>query len=127
MPNLDIRKDIKSFTGKPVFKKDKKSGKLKLARVKGHIPGAKVFPNELLTGAEAPVAFAAPEEIKHMANELGIDASSDMITYCNSGQLASGSWFVFSELLGNKNVRLYDGSMHQWALEKRPVKTMIME
>lgn len=96
-------------------------------RRKGHIPGAKVFPNELLTDAEAPVTFAEPEEIKYMANELGIDASSDMITYCNSGQLASGSWFVFSELLGNKNVRLYDGSMHQWALEKHPVKTMILE
>ena len=96
-------------------------------RRKGHIPGAKVFPNELLTSAEAPVMFAEPEEIKHMANELGIDAGSDMITYCNSGQLASASWFVFSELLGNNKVKLYDGSMHQWALEKRPITTMKME
>ena len=71
--------------------------------------------------------FAEPEEIKHMANELGIDAGSDMITYCNSGQLASASWFVFSELLGNNKVKLYDGSMHQWALEKRPITTMKME
>ena len=96
-------------------------------RRKGHIPGAKVFPSELLTSAEAPVMFAEPEKIQHMANELGIDAGSDMITYCNSGQLASASWFVFSELLGNKNVKLFDGSMHQWALEKRPVTTMKME
>ncbi len=96
-------------------------------RKKGHIPGAKVFPNELLTSAEAPVVFAEPGDLQQMASELGIDAASDMITYCNSGQLASASWFVFSELLGNKNVRLYDGSMHQWALEKRPVTTMEME
>lgn len=96
-------------------------------RKKGHIPGAKVFPNDLLTSAQAPVVFAQTGEIQHMASELGIDASSDMITYCNSGQWASGSWFVFSELLGNKNVKLYDGSMHQWALEKRPLTIMEME
>ena len=96
-------------------------------RRKGHIPGAKVFPNELLTSAEAPVVFAEAGEIQQMASELGIDAGSDMITYCNSGQLASAGWFVFSELLGNENVKLYDGSMHQWALEKRAVTTMEME
>jgi thiosulfate/3-mercaptopyruvate sulfurtransferase len=96
-------------------------------RRKGHIPGAKVFPNELLTSAVAPVVFAEPGEIRQMASELGIDPASDMITYCNSGQLASASWFVFSELLGNKHVKLYDGSMHQWALEKRAVTAMEME
>ncbi len=71
--------------------------------------------------------FAEPGDIQHMANELGIDAGSEMITYCNSGQLASASWFVFSELLGNNKVKLYDGSMHQWTLEKHPVTTMKME
>jgi len=96
-------------------------------RRKGHIPGARVFPNELLTSSTTPAFFAEADDISLMASELGIDAESDMITYCNSGQWASGSWFVFSELLGNKNVRLYDGSMHQWSLEKRPVVTMKME
>ena len=96
-------------------------------RRKGHIPGAKVFPNELLTDAQTPVVFTEPEDIQIMAGELGIDVKSDMITYCNSGQLASASWYMFSELLGVQNVKLYDGSMHQWALEKRPIVTMKME
>jgi len=96
-------------------------------RKKGHIPGAKIFPNELLTSAGGEVYFASPEDIQQMASELGIDSGANIITYCNSGQLASASWFVFSELLGNKNVKLYDGSMHQWALEKRPVVKMKME
>ena len=96
-------------------------------RKKGHIPGARVFPNELLTGAVPPVRFTEPEEFRQMANQLGIDTGAALITYCNSGQLASGSWFYISELLGNKNVKLYDGSMHQWALEKRPVTRMKME
>lgn len=96
-------------------------------RKKGHIPGAKVFPNELLTSAGAAPYFTDTEELKSMAAELGIDTDANIITYCNSGQLASASWFVFSELMGNKNVKLYDGSMHQWALEKRPVVKMKME
>jgi thiosulfate/3-mercaptopyruvate sulfurtransferase len=62
-----------------------------------------------------------------MAEQLGIDTTAAIITYCNSGQLASASWFVFSELLGNDKVKLYDGSMHQWSLEKRPVVRMRME
>jgi len=94
-------------------------------RKKGHIPGARIFPVELLTNARAPAWFADTEALQQMAEELGIDTGANIITYCNSGQLASASWFVFSELLGNANVKLYDGSMHQWALEKRPVEKTI--
>lgn len=96
-------------------------------RKKGHIPGAKVFPNELLTRADAGEVFMDSEDLQQMAEQLGIDTDAPIITYCNSGQLASASWFVFSELLGNKKVKLYDGSMHQWSLEKRPVVKMKME
>jgi thiosulfate/3-mercaptopyruvate sulfurtransferase len=96
-------------------------------RKKGHIPGAKVFPNQLLTSADTPALITEPDQIRQMATELGIKPDVNMITYCNSGQLASASWFVFSELMGNKNVKLYDGSMHQWALEKRPVIQMKLE
>lgn len=96
-------------------------------RKKGHIPSAKIFPNELLTSAGSAVYFTDVEDIQQMTKELGINTSANIITYCNSGQLASASWFVFSELIGNKNVKLYDGSMHQWALEKRPVEKMKME
>ena len=96
-------------------------------RKKGHIPGAKVFPDELITTANPPVRFTKAKELQQLAGELGIDTGKNLITYCNSGQLASGSWFVMSELLGNRNVKLYDGSMHQWSVEKRPVVTLKME
>jgi len=49
------------------------------------------------------------------------------ITYCNSGQTASEGWFILSELLGNRDVRLYDASMQEWTLKKLPVNTMKME
>ena len=73
------------------------------------------------------VYFADIEDIQQMADELGIDTKANIIAYCNSGQFDSASWFVFSESMGNKNVELYDGSMHQWAVEKRPVVKMKVE
>jgi thiosulfate/3-mercaptopyruvate sulfurtransferase len=94
---------------------------------KGHIPGAKLFPDELISSKSMPSRFLVPEESRQLAKALNIDANAETITYCNSGHLASGSWFIISELLGNKQVKMYDGSMHQWTLEKRPVKAMVVE
>ena len=93
----------------------------------GHIPSAKVFPNELLTGPAAPNKFFPAEKMKQLVDQLGLKSTGNTITYCNTGHLASGSWFVMHELMGNKNVKLYDGSMHEWTLEKRPTVAMKME
>jgi len=93
----------------------------------GHIPGAKSFPTELLTEAGAPAKFAAPEKLTDLTKAMGIDPKKTTITYCNSGHLATGGWFFMHEVLGNKNVKMYDGSMHEWTKEKRPVVSMKME
>ncbi len=37
-----------------------------------------------------------------------------VVSYCNTGHWASTNWFVMSELLGHKNVTLYDDSMVGW-------------
>lgn len=92
----------------------------------GHIPGAKPYPNELLS-SKMPAKFLKVSDSKSLFNQLGIKTDKKSITYCNSGHLATGSWFVLSELMGNKNVKMYDGSMHQWTLEKHDVTKMKME
>ena len=92
----------------------------------GHIPGAKPYPNELLT-TTMPAKFLKTTQSKSLFEEMGIKADKNSITYCNSGHLATGSWFVLSELMGNKNVKMYDGSMHQWTLEENDVTKMKME
>ncbi|PPR77969.1 MAG: putative thiosulfate sulfurtransferase [Alphaproteobacteria bacterium MarineAlpha2_Bin1] len=38
-----------------------------------------------------------------------------IVSYCNTGHWAATNWFVLSELLGRKNVKLYDGSMVEWS------------
>ena len=92
----------------------------------GHIPGAKPYPNELLT-SKMPAKFFNISDSKSLFSQMGIKTDKKSITYCNSGHLATGSWFVLSELMGNKNVKMYDGSMHQWTLEKHDVTAMKME
>jgi len=93
----------------------------------GHIPGAKMLPYDLLVEHNSPARFRSPQNVKELAQALAIDSDKPSITYCNSGHLAAGNWFVLSELMGNKNIRLYDGSMHEWTLEKRPVTVNKME
>lgn len=46
---------------------------------------------------------------------LGSDKAKEVITYCDTGRLASGWWFVLYKILGYKNVKMYDGSSEEWA------------
>ena len=46
------------------------------------------------------------------------------IAYCNTGHWSATDWFVLSEVLGRKDVRLYDGSMAAWtANASRPIES----
>lgn len=88
----------------------------------GHIEGAKLYPTELMTRSTAgALTFMSPATYRALMSAQGIAPDAPAITYCNSGHLASGPWFLLSELLGNTQARLYDGSLHQWTLEKRPL------
>jgi rhodanese-related sulfurtransferase len=93
----------------------------------GHIPGARAYPNSLLTQPKAPARFLPTKQLTGLAEGLGLDPQKATITYCNSGHLASGGWFILHELMGNKKAWLYDGSMHEWTLEKRPVTALVLE
>jgi len=94
---------------------------------KGHVPTAKTFPVELLTYPGGVARFTSAKDLATLAKEFDIDTKKPVITYCNSGHLASGAWFMMSEVMGNKQAKLYDGSMHQWTLEKRPTTVMKLE
>lgn len=88
----------------------------------GHIAGAHSFPTDAITRS-AGVAhyFMTAAEYDRILPEMGIKTRAPTITYCNTGHLASGAWFVMSEVLGDKTARLYDGSMLEWTTEGRPV------
>ena len=86
----------------------------------GHLEGAKLYPTELMfKAAGGALKFMPAATYAGLMQAQGIDPKQAAITYCNSGHLSSGPWFVLSEILGNRQAKLYDGSLHQWTLEKR--------
>lgn len=97
---------------------------------KGHIPGSKILPNDIVFkhGDGKGLKFRAINELRAALGALGIPSGGDVIAYCNSGHLGSGSWFVLSELTGNKQARLYDASLHGWTKgNKRPMALGLLE
>lgn len=94
----------------------------------GHIPTAKLFPHTLLTEEISPSIFYPMSDISKASEALSVNLQYPTIVYCNSGHLASGTWFVMHELLGNTDVKLYDGSMHEWSANvNRPIISFIIE
>lgn len=90
-------------------------------RAKGHIPGARMHAHADLIDDKSGT-FLPREELLARVRDTGISVEKDSISYCNTGHLASGSWFVLSELLGNSKAKLFDGSMHEWTKDSsRPV------
>ncbi len=88
----------------------------------GHIGGAVNFPSDVLAiTSSSGTHFLTAEQYHAVLKNINVQEQAPSITYCNTGHLASGPWFVMSEVLGNKNVKLYDGSMHEWTLENQPV------
>ena len=95
----------------------------------GHIAGAKSLPvGVLVDGGPKGATFYPAEKLKKVVSALGIDDSKPVTTHCNTGHIASLTWFALSELLGNKKAKLYDGSMEEWSKTKgHPVSTFVME
>ncbi|WP_420349012.1 sulfurtransferase [Pelagibius sp.] len=86
------------------------------ARRPGTIPGALSLPEGRLTDGAG--RFVSKARATALAQAAGIDASDEgTITFCNTGHWASLGWFVQSEILGQENVRLYDGSMVDWTAQ----------
>ena len=91
----------------------------------GHIPRARNVPMTVLSNDVGPAALLFDKDtLQQMLALMGASPDSPTTVYCNSGIMASVGWFVLSEVLGNSDVRLYDGSMQEWTLEKMPLTTM---
>ena len=95
---------------------------------KGHISGAKNFPHPLIVEGKVAANFLSKSQLSGLFKAKGIDPSAPSVTYCDSGHLSTGQWFLMHEVMGNKDVKLYDGSMHDWTQNKaHAVTAMKME
>jgi thiosulfate/3-mercaptopyruvate sulfurtransferase len=79
----------------------------------GHIP----------TDQHGPWSKAAEEDGKVKSDdalralygdEAGLDFGKDTIAYCRIGERSAHTWFVLHELLGQANVKNYDGSWTEY-------------
>ncbi len=102
------------YTGM-VYKKPK-------VKAGGHVAGAKMLPPEVRSRSEGvATTFLKPDEYRTVFDAMGINPDAATVTYCNTGHMASGSWFIQHEILGNPKVSLYDGSMTEWTTLGHPV------
>jgi thiosulfate/3-mercaptopyruvate sulfurtransferase len=58
--------------------------------------------------------FLPADEIQRLLNEADFERGKETITYCQGGIRAAHAAFAM-DLLGYDNVRVYDGSMRDWA------------
>ncbi len=90
-----------------------KSGSVQTA---GTLPGATNLPIDWMV--ERGGFFRTPEHQKVLFATANTPTSGKAIAFCNTGHQASVTWFVGHELLGNKDLSLYDGSMADWTQNK---------
>lgn len=58
--------------------------------------------------------FVSAAEARQIAASIPAGADTDTVSFCNTGHWAATNWFALSEVAGQKNVKLYAGSMVDW-------------
>lgn len=91
--------------------------KHRLAKRLGTIPGAKNIPENWLT-MNGGGMFRPKSSLLKAYLAAGVSTSGKQVNFCNTGHWASLGWFVSSEIMGNKDVKMYDGSMLEWSADK---------
>jgi thiosulfate/3-mercaptopyruvate sulfurtransferase len=79
----------------------------------GHVPTAKNVPWS--KAAQEDGTFKSDDDLRTLyGDEAGLDFSKDTIAYCRIGERSAHTWFVLHELLGQANVKNYDGSWTEY-------------
>lgn len=78
----------------------------------GHIPTAVNVPWSKAANDDG--TFRSDDELRALYTAAGLDFGKDTIAYCRIGERSSHTWFVLKELLGQANVKNYDGSWTEY-------------
>jgi thiosulfate/3-mercaptopyruvate sulfurtransferase len=78
----------------------------------GHIPTARNIPWSKAANDDG--TFKSDQDLQSLYQEAGVDLSKDTIAYCRIGERSAHTWFVLHELLGQPNVKNYDGSWTEY-------------
>lgn len=95
----------------PEFFKGEK--KLEFVPATGRIKGAVNLPPGALFNADN--TYKSKAEIEAIAKPVvGADLNKEIILYCDTGKVCTTWWLALNDLLGYKNVKVYDGSSMEW-------------
>jgi thiosulfate/3-mercaptopyruvate sulfurtransferase len=78
----------------------------------GHIPTASNVPWSKAANDDG--TFKSADELQQLYADAGVDFGKDTIAYCRIGERSAHTWFVLHEILGQQNVKNYDGSWTEW-------------
>lgn len=84
------------------------------AKVAGTLDGAVNLQHDKWF-APGSSTFVPADQAKKIAAASPIDPAKETVSFCNTGHWAATNWFAMSEVLGQKNVKLYAGSMVEWS------------
>jgi len=87
----------------------------------GHIPGARNLPFAELYNPDG--TFRSPAMLRRLFELAGIDPEKPFVASCGSGVTANSLIFA-AHLLGNDEVRLYDGSWGEWGADPATPKAV---
>ncbi len=90
----------------------------------GTIPHAHNLPQQWLT-VNGGGTFRSKAELEKLYAAAGVPTKGKQINFCNTGHWASVGWFVSSQVMGNKDAEMYDGSMSDWTHHKMPTESKI--
>jgi thiosulfate/3-mercaptopyruvate sulfurtransferase len=78
----------------------------------GHIPGALSVP--WAQAVRENGTFKSADELRELYTNKGVLTGDPIISYCRIGERSAHTWFVLHELLGEQDVKNYDGSWTEW-------------
>jgi thiosulfate/3-mercaptopyruvate sulfurtransferase len=79
----------------------------------GHIPGAASVP--WAQAVKEDGTFKSAEELRELYTSKGVlEEGVPVVSYCRIGERSAHTWFVLHELLGEEDVKNYDGSWTEW-------------
>ncbi len=78
----------------------------------GHIPGAASVPWAQAVREDG--SFKSADELRELYSSKKVATGDPIIAYCRIGERSAHTWFVLHELLGEEDVKNYDGSWTEW-------------
>ena len=91
-----------------------------VARARGTLPGAINIDSDLYFELGSAVLMDKTS-LRDVADAAAIQSGDTVVSFCNAGHWSATDWFVRSEILGEKNVRLYPGSVIDWSQAPAPL------